>query len=439
MGRNQTMWEQLGELPVRETLDSGLEIVVLPKPGLKKTYATYATHYGSIDSHFTRPDTGEKVDVPDGIAHFLEHKMYEKPEGRDVFERFAELGAYTNAYTEYTSTTFLFSATSEIEACLDTLMRLVEEPHFTPENVEKEKGIIEQEIRMYLDMPGDRVRSNLMHALYQKNPVRLDIAGSVESIRTITPDNLYVCYNTFYHPSNMVMFVAGDVETARIIDYVANVEKARHLKPSGRIGRIFPEEPHDVAQKRIEQVMPVSAPLWLMGYKDQKVGFTGVDLLRHDMIRGMMWSLLLGPASKLYNDLYQSGLISERFYAHYTSAATYGLSMLGGETPDPAKLEAVLLERLPHEPFKREDLERLQKKEIGEFVSLFENLEDLAYAFNAFHFRGIDLALIPELLHQITVDDLEKARQEHLKESTRAVSVILPPREGGAAHAAHSH
>ncbi len=439
MGRNQTTWEQLGELPVRETLDSGLEVVVLPKSGLKKTYATYATHYGSIDSHFIRPDTGEQVDVPDGIAHFLEHKMYEKPEGRDVFERFAELGAYTNAYTEYTSTTFLFSATSEIPDCLDTLMRLVEEPHFTPENVEKEKGIIEQEIRMYLDMPGDRVRSNLMHALYQKNPVRLDIAGSVESIRTITPENLYVCYNTFYHPSNMVMFVAGDVEPGRIIDHVATVEKARHLAPSGRIGRIFPVEPAEVQKKRVEQIMPVAAPLWLMGYKDLTVGLTGADLLRHDIIRGMMWSLILGPASKLYNDLYQSGLISERFYAHYTSAATYGLSMLGGETPDPEKLEAVLLERLPQEPFKPEDLERLKKKEIGEFVSLFENLEDLAYAFNAFHFRGIDLALIPELLHRITVDDLEQARREHLKESARAVSVVLPPREGGAAHAATSH
>ncbi|NMP21480.1 EF-P 5-aminopentanol modification-associated protein YfmH [Sulfobacillus harzensis] len=418
-------WAEIGERPVREQLDSGLTIFVLPKPGMKKTYATYATHYGSIDSHFRRPDTGQEVHVPDGIAHFLEHKMYEKPEGRDVFERFAELGAYTNAYTEYTSTTFLFSATSEIDACLETLVRLVEEPYFTPENVEKEKGIIEQEIRMYLDMPGDRLHSNLMQALYQKNPVRLDIAGSVESIRTITPDDLYVCYQTFYHPSNMVFFVAGDVEPRHIIDHLAQLEASRQLKPSGSIGRLFPEEPRAVQDKRIEKNMPVAAPLFLMGYKDP-AGLRGAELLRRDIVMGLMWSLLLGPSSRLFNDLYQAGLINERFSAHYSSAEAYAMSALGGETPDPEKLEAVLLERLATEPFNVDDLARLKRKELGEFVGLFENLEDLAYAFNAYYFRGVDLSLIPEMLESVTLDDIEAARRDHLREESRAVSLVKP-------------
>lgn len=430
MANKIVSWESIGESPVQHTLESGLEIFVLPKPGLKKTYATYATHYGSIDSHFYRPATHEAVHVPDGIAHFLEHKMYEKPEGRDVFERFAELGAYTNAYTEYTTTTFLFSATSEIDACLETLLRLVEEPYFTPENVEKEKGIIEQEIRMYLDMPGERLRSNLMHALYQKNPVRLDIAGGVDSIRTITPDDLYTCYETFYHPSNMVLFMAGDVDPHRLIDQIAEHEHRRHLKPSGPIERIFPTEPADVAQKRVTKTMPVSAPLFMMGYKDDQVGHRGTELLRRDIAMSLMWSLLLGPSSRLFNDLYQDGLISERFYAHYSSAGTYGLSAMGGETPDPDRLESTLLDRLPQEPIHVEDLNRIKRKEIGEFLGLFENLEELAFAFNAFHFRGIDLAEFPALLEEITLKDVEEA-QHSLKESARAVSLVLPPGGGG--------
>ncbi|MCL5116303.1 MAG: insulinase family protein [Firmicutes bacterium] len=420
-------WSKIGEEPVREKLDSGLEILVLPKPGLKKTYATYATHYGSIDSHFRRPGTSETIDVPDGIAHFLEHKMYEKPEGHDVFERFAELGAYTNAYTEYTSTTFLFSATSDIDACLDTLVRLVEEPHFTPENVEKEKGIIEQEIRMYLDMPGDRLHSNLLHALYQKNPVRLDIAGSVESIRTITPEDLYVCYETFYHPSNMLFFVAGDVDPEQIIHHIAQLEQGRRLKPSGPIERIFPTEPHGVSEKHVEQVMPVAAPLWMMGYKDQ-AGLSGRELLRRDVVMGLMWSLLLGPSSRLFNDLYQEGLINERFSAHYSSARSYAMSAIGGETPDPQRLESRLLERLPEEPLLEEHFDRIKRKEIGEFVALFENLEDLAFAFNAYHFRGIDLGWIPDVLEEVTLADVEAARRQHFQEDARAVSVILPHR-----------
>jgi predicted Zn-dependent peptidase len=426
MEHKTVLWDQIGERPVRQRLHSGLEVVVLPKPGFKKTYATYATHYGSIDSHFRPPGAAEPVHVPDGIAHFLEHKMYEKPEGHDVFERFAELGAYTNAYTEYTTTTFLFSATSAVDECLETLLTLVEEPYFTEENVEKEKGIIEQEIRMYWDMPGDRLRSNLMHALYHENPVRLDIAGTVDSIRTITPDDLYICYQTFYHPSNMVIFVAGDVEPDRIIDRIDRWEARRGLAPKASIERLFPAEPPTVAQKRVEQVMPVAAPLWLMGFKDTDTGLSGEALLRRELVMSLFWQLVLGPSSPLFNDLYSQGLINERFYSHYASANTYGVSMLGGETPDPLRLEEVITSRLATEPLRDRDLERLKQKELGEFVGLFENLEDLAYAFNAYYFRGIDLASVPELLETITVEDLEAARQQHCQEPQRAVSIIRP-------------
>lgn len=419
-------WPEIGEKLVTETLPSGLTVAVMPKPGLKKTYATYATHYGSIDNRFRRPDTGAVVEVPDGIAHFLEHKMYEKPEGQDVFERFAELGAYTNAYTDYTSTTFLFSATAHLEACLDTLLRLVEEPYFTPENVEKEKGIIEQEIRMYWDMPGDRLHSQLMHALYQKNPVRLDIAGDVESIRRITPDDLYTCYHTFYHPSNMVIFVAGDVDPAEVIDFIGRKEAARHLSPTGPIERLYPDEPDAVKTAYVEREMPVATPLLLMGLKDLHTGLRGEALLRHDMTLSLLWSLLLGHGSPAFHELYEAGLINDRFSAHYSGATTFGVSSFGGETPYPELLADRLRKILVDAPLTPEALERVKRRELGEFIALFDNLEDLAYTFNALYFREIELGMIPRVLDQISLADLEKARRDHVREALSAISVIRP-------------
>lgn len=415
---------EFGEQMVRERLDSGLSVVVVPKTGLQKTFATYATHYGSIDSHFRVPGGGE-VRVPDGIAHFLEHKMFEKPEG-DAFERYARAGAYANAYTDNSSTTFLFSSTEQLDENLRTLVDVVERPHFTEANVEKEKGIIEQEIRMYLDMPGDRLRSNLMHALYQKHPVRIDIAGTVESIRQITPDDLYTCYKTFYHPSNMVMFIVGDVEPEAVLENLRNRESGRDLAQQGEIVRIFPTEPDLVSEPRREQKRPVAAPLFLMGYKDIEVGLTGKDLLRREMVFGLMWNMILGRSSGLFQELYQMGLVNDRFSAHYTGAPTYGYSSLGGETPDPERLEALLLERISRAALTEEDLNRQKKRELGEFIGLLDSMEDFAYVFNALHFRDTDIWSIPLLLADIRVEDIEAARDQHLHEAQRAVSIIRP-------------
>jgi predicted Zn-dependent peptidase len=225
----------IGERIVKTELPSGLNVVVIPRPGFHKTFATFATRYGSIDNAFHDPETGSVVRVPDGIAHFLEHKMFEQQGGGDAFDDFARLGASSNAYTDYTSTTFLFQTTSHVEENLNTLLNFVQQPYFTDANVEKEKGIIEQEIRMYLDMPGDRLHSNLMRALYVHHPVRVDIAGSVDSIRTITPKDLYTCYHTFYHPSNMVLLIIGDVNAQAMIEAVVENQQARDYSRRGPV------------------------------------------------------------------------------------------------------------------------------------------------------------------------------------------------------------
>lgn len=417
---------QIGETLFRYRQDSGLELVVIPRPGFKKTYATFATHYGSIDNHFRVPGMGEAIQVPDGIAHFLEHKMFEKQQGGDVFDDFAALGASSNAYTDYTSTTFLFSTTSHVQENLEILLDFVQRPYFTEANVEKEKGIIEQEIRMYLDMPGDRLHSNLMRALYHVHPARVDIAGTVSSIRTITPDDLYRCYQTFYHPSNMVVLVVGDVHPEAIGELVVANQAKKNFSGQSPIERFFPAEPPDVKEKRVHQPMAVAAPLFMMGYKDREVGLSGQDLLKREITFGLLWSLLLGQSSGLFNELYQMGLINGRFSARYSGAPTFAFSTIGGETPNPDKLEEILLERLPSEPLTEEALERMKKREIGEFISLFQSPEQLAYAYNHFYFRGMDLFSYVELASSIRLEDVERARQEHLQEESRSVSLIVP-------------
>ncbi|MCL5064173.1 MAG: insulinase family protein [Firmicutes bacterium] len=422
--------ERLDERIHQLVLPSGLKISVLPRPGFTKTYATFATHYGSIDNAFKVPDETRQVAVPDGIAHFLEHKMFEKADGGDVFDDFGRYGASSNAYTDYTSTTFLFSTTENVEENLEILLDFVQRPYFTEDNVNKEKGIIEQEIRMYLDMPGDRLHSNLMRALYQKNPVRIDVAGSVESIRTISPDDLYLCHRTFYHPSNMQVFVTGGVEAERILDQIVANQAQRPRAFQAPIERIYPEEPRGIAQTRIEQEMAVAAPLFMMGYKEERTGFSGSALLRREMMANLMWNALVGHSSEFFSRLYEKGLINDRFQAHYSCGLTFGFSAIGGETPDPKRLEAELVEGLDKIPLTSSDLERLKRRELGEYVSLFQNLEELAYVYNHLTFRGTNLFEVPEVIQSIRLEDIEGFRKDHLREAARAVSVILPKKVG---------
>jgi predicted Zn-dependent peptidase len=281
---------------------------------------------------------------------------------------------------------------------------------------------------MYLDLAGDRLHSNLMKALYFENPVRIDVAGSVDSIRQITADDLYLCHRTFYHPSNMQVFVTGGVDAERVLDQIA-ANQARQEKPTQlehAIERIYPEEPQEVRQQRIEHVMPVASPLFLLGYKDRRWGFSGRALLRRELIASLMWNVLLGRSSSLFTRLYEQGLINSRFQAHYSGALTYGFSALGGETPDPERLQAELVEGLIHQPLADEDLERQKRRELGEYVSVFQNLEELAYVYNHFVFRGMNLFDVPDLIQTVTVEDLEAFRTEHVAESQRAVSLVLP-------------
>ncbi|MFD1990860.1 EF-P 5-aminopentanol modification-associated protein YfmH [Paenibacillus nicotianae] len=422
-------YDRLQETLYFETMDNGLQVYVLPKEGFQKTYATFATKYGSVDNHF-QVEGQEEVKVPDGIAHFLEHKMFEEPDGVDVFSKFSVKGASANAFTSFEQTVYLFSATEQIEDNLETLLNYVQNPYFTKENVDKEKGIIGQEIQMYQDNADWRVYYGLLEAMYQKNPLRIDIAGTIESISTITKDTLYECYNTFYHPSNMMLFVVGGVDPATVMEQVRSNQQAKDYQPQGSISRFFEEEPVAVGEPWHEVRLPVSEPKCLLGLKEVENGLTGEALQRRTLTTKLMLDLLLGNSTQLYQTLYDEELISDDFGSDYSSTTEYGYSMMGGDTRDPK----LLVQRLQEEinkviatGFSQDAFDRALRKKIGGYLRMLNSPESIAHEFTRNRFRDSDFFDILPIYESLTVEDVNARLREHMNWDQLAVSVVVSP------------
>ncbi|KXG78490.1 putative zinc protease AlbF [Fervidicola ferrireducens] len=418
----------IGENLLYRKFDNGLKAYVLPKKNFNKVYAVYSTKYGSIDNEFVVPTTGERLKVPEGIAHFLEHKMFEMPYG-NVFDKYAELGTSSNAYTNYTNTTYLFSTTSAFEESMRLLLEFVETPYFTKESVEKEKGIITQELRMYEDDPEWQVMLNLLKALYHRHPVRDDIGGTVESIQNIDVDTLYKCYETFYHPSNMVIFVAGAVDADKVFDIIEERENKRGKLSQGEIKRIYPEEPDTVNKPRIDVKLSVSRPLFLMGFKDNDVGYDGIELLQKEIITNILLEIIFGKSSLAYEKLYEEGLIDDRFSFGYEGQKGYGFCTIGGETKDPEKLKDMLVTSIDEAKeggLKEEDFERVRKKYLGDYIQGFNSLEFIANSFVSYYHRNVNIFDYPEVLKRITFEEAERRLREFFDFDRMAVSTVYP-------------
>ncbi|MNH81252.1 putative zinc protease AlbF [compost metagenome] len=421
-------YEKLQETLYHEVMDNGLQVYVLPKPGFQKTYATFTTKYGSIDNHF-RVEGQEEISVPDGIAHFLEHKMFEEPEG-DIFATFASQGASANAFTSFDQTTYLFSSTENIPANLETLINFVQNPYFTDQNVDKEKGIIGQEIGMYADNPDWRVYFGLIEALYKVHPVHIDIAGTVESIGTITKETLYTCYNAFYHPSNMLLFVVGGVDPEEVFNLVRANQARKDYKPQGKIERLFDDEPPAVNERRRTSRLPVSLPKCLFGFKETKLGITGVERIKLDLTTKLALDLLFGSSTDLYQKLYDQDLISDGFGHEYNSDPNYAFSAIGGDTRDPEELLKVITEEvnaLIQTGFKPENFERARKKKIGGYLRMMNSPENIAHEFTRYKFRGGDLFEVLQVYESITLDDVNQRLKEHINWDQMAVSLVVSP------------
>jgi predicted Zn-dependent peptidase len=416
-------YPKLQETIWHETLDNGLEVFILPKPGFTKTYATFTTKFGSIDNHFTPPE-GETIRVPDGIAHFLEHKMFEEPEG-DIFSKFASQGASANAYTSFDRTVYLFTATAEVEANLDTLLHFVQNPYFTDENVEKEKGIIVQEIDMYRDNPDWRVYFGLIEALYQKHPVHIDIAGTADSVRSITKEMLYDCYNTFYHPSNMTLFVVGGVDPQETMERVKQDQANKTFPPGGKIKRVFEEEPEQVMDEKKVLQLPVSLPKCLFGFKEEPGDAEGA--VRRELASKLMLEALLGGSSALYQELYDDNLISDGFGHEYNTGPGFSFSIIGGETRDPDELVERISQAL-YEAAKNgissEIFERTRRKKIGSFLRMMNSPESIASEFTRIRHKGGDLFTLVDVYESLTLGEINERIREHVNPDRRAISTV---------------
>ncbi|WP_066173161.1 EF-P 5-aminopentanol modification-associated protein YfmH [Bacillus marinisedimentorum] len=422
-------YTQLKEELFHEVLDNGLEVYILPKKDVNKTFATFTTRYGSIDNHFTPLGGKEPIKVPDGIAHFLEHKLFESEEG-DVFQDFSKQGASANAFTSFTRTAYLFSSTSNVEKNLETLIDFVQDPYFTEESVDKEKGIIGQEIKMYEDNPDWRVYFGTIENLFAAHPVKIDIAGTAESISSITKDLLYTCYNTFYHPGNMLLFVAGAVNPAEVMKLIRSNQGKKTFAPPEPISRYFDDEPEKADQRERIIEMPVQTPKILFGVKTKKTGRSGTDLLRHELAIGLMLDYLFGKSSKNYEQLYNDGLIDDTFSFNYSEEGGFGFAVVGGDSTEPEKLSKKIegyFRDFREDPLTDEALERTKKKKIGSFLRSLNSPEFIANQFTRYQFNGMNLFEVIPVLESLTAEDINQAANDFIDENCFTTCIVKAP------------
>ncbi len=404
---------------------SGLKIFVYPKEGYSTTYAVFGTNYGSIDTFIKK--TGEAaVAIPEGTAHFLEHKLFESEE-LDAFERFAKTGANANAYTSFDKTCYLFSCSSNFKENLGILLDFVQHPYFTQKTVEKEQGIIGQEIRMYQDEPSWQVLFNLLKCLYHKHPVKIDIAGTVDSIAEITADMLYDCYNNFYNLGNMVLAVVGNTTVEEVLEVAdANLEK----KELVRIERADYGEPEEIVSDYFEEALAVSQPLFTLGFKESTKG--GELTLKDKILTSLLLEYISGDTSPLYERLFNDGLINTGFGSEYFTGYGYRAVIFSGESRDPkAVADAIKAEirKVHAEGIREEDFERIRRMHYGRAIMDYNDVDGLANELVAATFEGYGLFDEIEIYKTLTLKDAEDRLKEQMHEEFSAMSVIIPKGE----------
>ena len=414
---------KIKEVCYEEVLPNGLRVMIIPKKGIEKKYIIWATRFGSIDNTFIDQESGEKVNVPDGIAHFLEHKMFEQKNGVDSLYKLMALGIDANAYTTNDHTAYLFECTENFYPALDELMDYVQHPYFTDENVEKEKGIIGQEIMMYDDYPEWKVYLNALEAMYHEHPVKLDITGTIETISHIDKEILYKCYNTFYNPSNMAMVLCGDFEPKKLLEEVK--KRLIDKKANGEIKRIYPEEPESIVQEKIEQKMDVSEPLFTIGIKD-KISNEKDKVKKHIAIE-IILNILLGKSSRLYQALYNEGILFGTPGFDYEFARGYAHVLITGQSKKPEEVYEKFKEevrKLKENGIDENEFERIKKMIYGGYVKEYDEPGDIARMFLADYFKGINSFEYLEEISTINKQYVEQILNEAFDEKRMVISVI---------------
>ncbi len=405
---------------------SGLDIYVIPK-NHGTTYAVFGTNFGSIDNHFICD--GEEITVPDGIAHFLEHKMFENEDGIDTFKKYAKYGASANAYTSSDITVYLFSATQNIEENLEILLDFVSHPYFTPETVKKEQGIIGQEIKMYDDNPNWRLYFNMLRGLYKKHPINIDTAGSCKTIAKITADTLYKIYNTFYNLNNMALCICGDV-TPEAVEKVCDkvLPKAQEFSAE----RLYPDEPKEVASLEIVQKMKVSMPMFAIGIKDPCQFEMGEALAKKSAQMCIILRVLFGKGSDFYAKNYEDSLINSSFSTGFDAHSAFAYTEISGLSNEPDKVyELVRAEIKKYQEcgISDEEFQRAKRALYAGSVRTFDSTDDIANSFLGYLFCGCNLFSEPDIIAATTLDEVNERLKSSFCDSYFTLSKILPLEE----------
>ncbi len=413
-----------GEKYTKIIHDSGLEILIWKTEGHSVKHALFGTRYGSVNTTFKTKDDADFVTVPNGIAHYLEHKLFEN-EDCQVFDLYAKTGASGNAYTSFDKTCYLFSCTDNFIPSLKILLDFVQKPYFTEETVRKEQGIIGQEIRMYDDDPNWRVFFNLLEGIYHENPVRIDIAGTQESIAQVNADLLYRCYYTFYNLHNMVLAIAGDVDEEEILSLCDEM-----LIPSENkeLISIVPSEPDTVAEKYREQRMPVAVPMFSLGYKSVPVEKD--DAVRCEVLSDIVLSLLADETTPFYKKLYDSGIINSTFSSETFSGEGFFVPIFSGESREPQKLAELInaeICRCKAEGLDRNLFGTVKKAYYGSLIRSLNSPEPIASSLINAGLRGTgDAFSVIETVAAVTFEEAEAFLKERFDTENCTLSVIMP-------------
>jgi predicted Zn-dependent peptidase len=412
-----------GEQLLRATLSNGLTVLLIPRPGLRKKTAVFATRYGAIDQAWTTPD-GRDESIPPGVAHFLEHQLFKKEDG-DILAEFGKFGAQGNAWTDTDATAYYFHANDGFYPSLDLLLRLVLHPTFNPEWVDAEKPIIEQELRMYDDNPDFKVYHQWVQTVYTVHPVRHDVGGTVESIQPIDAPMLESVYRAFYSPSNLVLSISGDLDPDELLAFIQErVDPSPSAaRPTTHVG----DEPWTVDQHEVTRNMLVSRPKVLAGWKIPRTRAVGDELMKDDAITTLMLSLLFSKSAPTFSRLYSSGQIDDTFSFSFQSEPTYAYVTLSADTDDPAAWFSAMHRAITDpDRFKTRDLQRIKRRSLGAYVGAWERPETMAFMALTSEFHEKDIFRAMATLRSVTLNEVNDRVREIFHPDRLVQSVILP-------------
>ena len=421
-----TNYPQLGEKVYREVLSNGLTVAVVPRPGFTKKLCYFVTDFGAIHTDFTLD--GKHWSVPAGIAHYLEHKMFDLP-GRDVSAEFAALGAIPNAFTGYDVTAYYFSCTENFRECLDLLLEFVSTPYFTQETVQKEQGIIGQEIDMNRDNPDTQIFEMLMENMYDRHPIRIPILGRRETIAKITPENLTACHNAFYRPDNMLLCVVGDVDPEEVKAIAEKRLGNGDYPPVERVRRW--EEALTCATAYEEKTMDVAMPMFHLGFKCESWE-PGEEATRRELTAELAAEALFGESSSLYQQLYEAGLIDTSFGGGFETIDGMALFTASGDSNNPkAVTEAILAraDQIVREGLDEADFLRMKRSALGRRIRSLDSFDATCYRICAYHFSGFDYFRFPAVYRDIQAADVYSFLKKSITRDNMSLAVILPKEE----------